>query len=295
MTERIKNPKRTKKTVVLYHGSCPDGFTAAWAAWKKHRSYADYQGLQHGSPPPKELENKSIFLLDFSYLPEEIAALAQKNKKITIIDHHETAEKNLRRPEIRKLTNLEVVFDKNHSGANLAWRYFQPALTAPLIVSYVEDGDLWRTETTKRASAREILSFIDAHDYSFSVWNKLEKLIENAKTRRECANSGRMILQYEKKIIADAVGSASAVSFAGRRVLASNYPILRSDIGHELLKKRGGISIIWREKGGRISVSLRSDGTVDVAAIAEKYGGGGHKAAAGFVLAKGEAAPWKKL
>ena len=88
------------------------------------------------------------------------------------------------------------------------------------------------------------------------------------------------------------MGSVTAVNFLGRRVLASNYPILRSEIGHELLKKKPPLSIIWREKGGRISVSLRSDGSVDVAAIAEKYGGGGHKSAAGFTLEKGEKLPW---
>ena len=36
-----------------------------------------------------------------------------------------------------------------------------------------------------------------------------------------------------------------------------------------------------------VKVSLRSIGTVDVSAICEKFGGGGHKRAAGFYL-KGE-------
>jgi len=35
---------------------------------------------------------------------------------------------------------------------------------------------------------------------------------------------------------------------------------------------------------GRFHVSLRSDGTVDVAAIASAFGGGGHKNAAGFSI-----------
>ena len=36
------------------------------------------------------------------------------------------------------------------------------------------------------------------------------------------------------------------------------------------------------ENQGRFHVSLRSDGTVDVAAIADSFGGGGHASAAGF-------------
>jgi hypothetical protein len=27
-----------KKTIILYHLDCPDGFGAAWAAWKKFSS-----------------------------------------------------------------------------------------------------------------------------------------------------------------------------------------------------------------------------------------------------------------
>ncbi len=36
--------------------------------------------------------------------------------------------------------------------------------------------------------------------------------------------------------------------------------------------------------GGRYHVSLRSDGSVDVAAFAGTYGGGGHRNAAGFQI-----------
>ena len=44
-----------------------------------------------------------------------------------------------------------------------------------------------------------------------------------------------------------------------------------------------------------ITVSLRSDGSVDVSKLAKKYGGGGHKAAAGFSFKVGRKAPWKKI
>ena len=39
--------------------------------------------------------------------------------------------------------------------------------------------------------------------------------------------------------------------------------------------------MMWRISGDHVSISLRSD-TVNVRKIAEKYGGGGHTAAAGF-------------
>jgi phosphoesterase RecJ-like protein len=45
------------------------------------------------------------------------------------------------------------------------------------------------------------------------------------------------------------------------------------------------LALLFREmSGGRIKVSLRSVGTVDVAALAARFGGGGHARAAGVAL-----------
>jgi oligoribonuclease NrnB/cAMP/cGMP phosphodiesterase (DHH superfamily) len=104
-----------------------------------------------------------------------------------------------------------------------------------------------------------------------------------------------LIQQYEKKIIKDIASSAITVSFEGYNVLSANCPILRSEIGHTLVDKKGPFSIIWREKGGQVVVSLRANGKVNVAKIAEKYGGGGHPSASGFTLKRGVELPWTSL
>lgn len=44
------------------------------------------------------------------------------------------------------------------------------------------------------------------------------------------------------------------------------------------------VGVLLRDVGGKIKVSLRSKGSVDVKAFAERYGGGGHHRAAGFLL-----------
>lgn len=45
------------------------------------------------------------------------------------------------------------------------------------------------------------------------------------------------------------------------------------------------LSALFREREGAVHVSLRSPGEIDVAAIARRFGGGGHARAAGFRLA----------
>lgn len=55
------------------------------------------------------------------------------------------------------------------------------------------------------------------------------------------------------------------------------------------------IAVMFREDDGRIKVSLRSKGDIDVAKIAEKYGGGGHKGAAAFIYKENIKTTMKKI
>jgi len=289
-----------KSTIVLYHATCPDGFTAAWAAWKKFRAHATYFPVKHQVPPPKGVEGKEVFLLDFSYNAARIQRLAAENTRVTVLDHHVSARDDLRalfermgartRKAHATSANLSLIYDVAHSGAFLAWRYFHPKKPVPQIVRYVEDNDLWQF---RLPHTRELSLFLDAHECAFPVWEKLASLFEKRKTRQACIEKGKYIARFADGIVKDVSSSACKVNFAGEVVLAANSPVLRSEIGHELVKKRPPFSIVWREKGGQIAVSLRSDGTFDVAKLAEKYGGGGHKSAAGFTLKQGEKIPWK--
>ena len=60
---------------------------------------------------------------------------------------------------------------------------------------------------------------------------------------------------------------------------------LRSRIGHELAQRAAfklPWGVVYRVAGQRVDVSLYSIGELDVATIAESFGGGGHANAAGF-------------
>jgi len=46
----------------------------------------------------------------------------------------------------------------------------------------------------------------------------------------------------------------------------------------------GTFGMVWRQVGDRLKVSLRSCGDYDVAVLAGKFGGGGHRNAAAFSL-----------
>lgn len=86
----IHNSK--KKIVVIYHGGCPDGFSGAWAAWKKFGNRAEYIGAYDRLALPHKLTDKEVYLIDYTYKPDLVKKLTQDNRRVTAIDHHITAE-----------------------------------------------------------------------------------------------------------------------------------------------------------------------------------------------------------
>lgn len=101
-------------------------------------------------------------------------------------------------------------------------------------------------------------------------------------------------MAYAENLMRELVGNAQKVKFEGYAVYALNAPpFFASELGHALAKKLPPIAIVWRQEKRKIKVSLRSNGKVDVSKIAKRYGGGGHKAAAGFAFEAERKFPWK--
>lgn len=275
-----------KDIVVVYHGKCRDGFGGAWAAWKKFGDSADYYPAQRAEDPP-EIKNKEIYFIDFTYSPEITKKYISENKKIIIIDHHISAQ------EAVELVP-ENSFNINHSGAVLVWQYFFPDQAVPKLLQHIEDTDLWRFNLE---NTREITAFLELYDFDFKLWDEFAINMEDLEKAKKYIEEGKVVLRYEASLIKDAVEDrAELVEFEGYKVLAINYPhFLASNLGHAFVKKNPPIGIVWNEKRGFVTVSLRSDGIVDVAAIAQKYGGGGHKAAAGFSFPANQPKPWKRI
>lgn len=97
--------------------------------------------------------------------------------------------------------------------------------------------------------------------------------------------------RYENELIKRLLDKAEFIRFAGKNIYAVNSPVLHSQIGARLAKK-APLGIVWHQQKGRRFFSLRSR-SLDVSKIAEKFGGGGHRLAAGFNLSASKPLPWK--
>ncbi len=272
-----------KKILVIYHGECPDGFSGAWAAWKKFGNKAEYfAASRHASPP--DVKGKEVYSIDFTYRPAAVLKkMASEAARLVLIDHHISSK------PLMPLSK-EYWFSLERSAAVLAWEYFHPGKPLPEFLRYIEDGDLWKF---KLPHSRAIGAYVVLFDFNFQTWEMLAKELQSSAGRRRAAERGKLLLKYQEEQVSEVVSHAREVRFEGRRVLAANSPFLDSQIGHALAKKKPPFGIVWREENGFIRVSLRAEGNFDVAKIAEKYGGGGHRAAAGFLLKRGVKFPWK--
>ncbi len=288
---RIVNRAQTnKKILVLYHGGCNDGFGGAWAAWKKFGNRAEYIAMNRNNPLAVPVGKEEIYFIDYLLSASEIKEYIEKNKRVTAIDHHITMK------DAAELTHAPS-FSLDNSGAVLAWKYFHGNKKVPMLLKYIEDRDLWRFEMPK---AKEILAgtnFSDERVYTFKGFDILVKNFEKASFRSKCIKDGKIVRSVFDGIIKNIATHADKVKFEGRNCWVVNSPhMFASEVGNLLAHKdkQIGMAIIWYAEGGVIKVSLRSRG-FDVSKLAEKYGGGGHKRAAGFIIKDFKVIPWKVI
>lgn len=266
----------SKDTVVIYHANCSDGFGAAFAAWKKFGDTASYIPVKDHNEAPTELTHKDIYIVDFSFKKPVLDTLEAANKKVVVIDHHQSAA-----PDVEGRDDW--VFDQSHSGAVLAWQYFHPDVEVPELLLQVEDHDLWKFEMFEH---REFNVALHQYPKEFSVWDQLIEDLKDDDFRINFIAKGAMLAKFEDKLVADLLTFKERVLFEGHEVWAINASrIYRSILGNHLAEMneaegKTALGIVYYHYVGKVHCSLRSKGDVDVATIAEKYGGGGHKNAA---------------
>ncbi|MEI6296949.1 MAG: DHHA1 domain-containing protein [bacterium] len=266
-------PNSEKEVVVIYHSDCPDGFSAAYVAWKKFGDTATYVPVFPGEKLVQGLSGKKVYTIDFCY-PLDIMRELVKIAEVVVIDHH------ISNADSVKLAS-ESLFDITHSGSVLAWKYFFPEQEVPVLLRYVEENDLW---TYNLPSSKEVTQSLNLRSFDFQVWDNLVSDFEDEEKRNIYIREGEILIKKMDKVVADLVKDSYLAEFEGYQCLVVNSSVYISQVGHVLSRKNPPVGVIWSVRGGRVTVSLRSDGTVDVSKLAGKYNGGGHKAAAGFIL-----------
>lgn len=255
--------------LVIYHGACRDGFTAAWVARRRYPDAVFHAGYFSEKPP--DVAGSSVLIVDFSYPRAVMEQISEQAGSILLLDHHKTA-----RDDLAGLSN--TYFDMERSGAGITWDYLFPDEARPWLVDYVEDRDLWHF---RLPGSKAVNAYVSALPFDFDAWSSTQ-----AKGSEQARSLGEAILTKMDQYVAEVSKNARMIDLAGYRVPAVNAsPIDVSEL-LEVLAVGHPFSVGWSVRfDGLFQYSLRSEaGAVDVSAVARTFGGGGHEHAAGFIL-----------
>lgn len=268
------------KKICIYHGNCADGFTAAWIVRKAEGDMEFVAGVY--KEPPPDVRGKIVYIVDFSYKRPIMGLLVKDAEKVIHIDHHTSAIKDMEGFEAPNLVKFYSP-ENTESGAMLAWRYFYPEVAVPDFIKHIDDRDRYQF---KLPGTREIQANVYSYEYTFENWNKLfEQKLEDQ------FREGTAI---ERRMIKDAKELLGVVS---RRMIIDghNIPVVNvpyqygSDICDILCKNELFAAYYYDTQKGREFRLWSADDGLDVAVIAEKFGGGGHAHTSGFRVSYNEA------
>ena len=287
--------KPPPKPLCIYHANCADGFGAAWAV----RHYfgdgnVEFHAGLHGTAPP-DTTGRDVVIVDFCYKRPILDDMAAKARGVLVLDHHKTAQDDLKDidgpaswdpwltapPADGASSKLGAVFDMDRSGAGLTWDFFFPDTARPRLLDHIEDRDLWRF---KLDGTREIQAALFSYPYDFAVWDRFMLRDDFDRLRSE----GAVIERKHFRDIDELLGVClRRLTIGDHDVPVANLPYtLTNDAGHRMTEGEAFAACYYDREDGRV-FSLRSteDG-LDVSEIAKAYGGGGHKHAAGFQVAR---------
>jgi nanoRNase/pAp phosphatase (c-di-AMP/oligoRNAs hydrolase) len=318
--------------IVIYHKGCPDGSAGAWiynliiekficdkvcktGALKNDES-AEFIPMVAGKYP-KELLNvpdKNVLMIDVCPSRNEIETISKTAKKLVILDHHESNEREV---EGLMLPNVEIIFDMKRSGCQIAWDYFKdylvkhfnsftlcleslPAIKSerpelleknrPWFIDAIGDRDLWKFEYP---NSDEICSYLFTYGYYYN-WDKMNRLLDfTSEMKNDVIKKGKTLLFAESQRVEYAVKQAVDVKIT---ILDKEYNVklsgcehsIASKVGNELSKIDGyDFAALWRYnlESDEFWISCRaSKDDINLSILTKEFGGGGHSKAAGFTI-----------
>jgi oligoribonuclease NrnB/cAMP/cGMP phosphodiesterase (DHH superfamily) len=273
------------KNIIYFHYPCTDGLASAWVATQNLKNYK-LKPYQHGHTIPTDYSGKTIYFLDMAP-PVEVYQKLIVDNTVYIIDHHISNQKEYQKfCDENNISDPNVFFDLEHSGVGMTWIFFTPDKKMPVFLEMIQGRDLWKFDIENTNEFCEALSFaistVETIDDQLKIFdeiykkNLLEKYISTGKIMLKQKNIRikHLASKYIKKIYI----------YESHKVCMANEPEYSSDLGNALSSQdQCDFAVIWKfdHISEKYIMSLRSCDKVDVSVICKKFGGGGHKNAAG--------------
>ncbi len=222
---------------------------------------------------------EKIFIVDFSFKPEIMEKVLLLTKNIVWIDHHKTAFEYKYSQKV-----MMGIRDNAYSGCELAWKYFYGKKGMPKAIELIGDRDKWAWKFGKETAHFNVGLKLYDHQPQDSIWDRLFGLPIRLAEVPNIIKKGELCLKFRDNFCEDYCKSYGfETKFEGYKCFALGLYMFGSEAFGSRMKDYD-ICLSFAYLGDRWTIGLYSDGKdIDVGKIAQQYGGGGHKGAAGFV------------
>lgn len=278
-----------KLKILIYYHDDNDGCCAAAVAgnhYNLNEFTIKYVAINYGKESwnEEEIEDaEKVWLLDFTSdkMEEFVKACGHK---LVWIDHHKTAMEKF--PDLWNSNNIPGIRSVEKAACTLTWEYTRPDKTSPpAAVAYIGDKDMWRFEYAEtRAFSAGFSLIVKTPDNA--AWDVLLSS-EYEDTVNKMIYIGELLLEAQNYKLQKAFDRGVDFTFHNWRARLVNTTGNISELGEFIYRKpEYDIAVMWQAVEDMVVFSLRSDSgnpdSPDCAGIAQQYGGGGHRNAAGF-------------
>lgn len=293
---------------VFYHLD-DDGKCAGYWVKKSNKLKDDYNNeyfkINYGMDFPINSIKKDeiVYIVDYSISPNEMDELLKITKNVIWIDHHKSAIEKYSGYD-KKIAGLRY---DGMAGCMLTYIYlnymtdktgriineFDPtfAKAAPWFTKLIADYDVWAFKYGKITRNFQKGFELYPRDPEEKIWEELlyeeitgidEKGILRLNILDKIINKGEIIISYRKRMMAEYCKNKGFEAELDKyKCFAVNMAMINSDDFVIDNVDDYDVLIGFSFDGEKWAYSLRSE-KVDCSELASKYGGGGHKGAAGF-------------
>jgi oligoribonuclease NrnB/cAMP/cGMP phosphodiesterase (DHH superfamily) len=266
----------------VYHHNDLDGRCAAfWIKYFNKESKIEFIECNYNMEIPinKIDKNEEIWIVDFSFPIDLMRKVLDMTPNVIWIDHHKTAV-----DKYKDFTpTLKGLRKDGTAGCVLAYQFcsnnYIPEMV-PEFTRLIGNYDVWNFKDGDDSDL--FYTAMLGHDSNpeKGVW---ENLIDSPNFLIRIIKEGKIIKNWNKEWAKNYLKSwAFETEFEGYNCIAMNLAQCGSKY-FDSVSDKYDIMLPFVFNGENYSVSLYST-KIDVSEIAKKYGGGGHRGAAGMTL-----------
>lgn len=277
----------------FYHNPDFDGHCSG-AIVKKKFDECEMIGINYGDEFPwGDIEpNETVYMVDFALQPFDDMVKLNKVSDLKWIDHHSSAIEEYNKSGIE----IEGLRDINFAGCELTWKYlFNDKL--PKVVSLLGRFDVWKHNESEDIVPFQygMQQFEDTSPDNTKFWSQFlgqgfkDFIDQDDAVIKKIVEDGRLIWKYQDAKNTKMCDHQSFETILdGHKAIALNAGLVGSQLFDSIYDKSvHEIMMPFYRKQGYWNVSIYApDNGIDCGKLAKKYGGGGHKGAAGFQCKK---------